>query len=1105
MTRFWGDIKALQRAIQRSLERTSDIRYEYRLRMQLGYEKAMLSLNIMSLPKDKQEVAYSRIQALEKIDKYANYYNLTSKFVQNNDSYADILTPKKYLQYILDDELFESIPIDKFAKLLMNTTTNTNDVLPTVSELKNTFGVEFLDYIMKQDNPLAIIDEIRTIPKNCSLTDTYNTYMQEHPDEDKSELFKNLTTILSNPYMLTIIEDKIDDINDIINLEDYFRSHITDKSFYSGEGKVRIDVLLIYLYNFSLEQVKNIVNKYGKDLNDFKSADSDAISKIMKLNPNYYQKIIALYPTISMIGLTDKEISAIDENRLNELANIQEKFSIIKEMKAILDSDKNTPEQNAKLVEYVKSRANEQHFISYVDFEKELIQIFENEYNHTAYNPMKKANRLDSLSEKLGAEVYEIDYDHLDEFVALMRMDNVFHPNINKRGEDRYKVDENIVYDGLALSCVDSQNFTLCPRGALDIISGYSSISGLQNIAPWDFISWKSILSSLAPETAKYNAIKPGIEFHFPRKLTEYARVGTTELSLYKNYYNGDRFEMRKPDYYVYEIDKKHNPKFLNSIEANYERFPEIRSNNIDFNQWYNTIEEAKRTGKPILLIDRKKILDIYKQQINNLSEKVFASDDIDEKINIMTEMISIYEKCSNSTNTVDSHGERIYDDFFGGKNRSNFYNKIFEHIKQTIEKDPDKGRVLLHAYKSLCENELSKLFTNTASRGGGVFSRDRNANYRLDNYDLENEMIIQLDRATLYEAKVYGGNYSTFEPSPDLKELMKAVRQPIGKEEHYNVPGAIHGVEHADKVMLFGDAMAQREGLSDKDRRLVNIACMLHDWKRVDNSSNSTHGIEGAKLIVQEFKNGNLDFLGLRKEDIPIVATAVCYHNYNINSNISFFKNYNKLDRSEILEELQQFGIKDLDFSDDQYMDYIERTQKICSIVRDADNLDRFRFSKHMKTERPTYSYFLTDSARSPELRAYANMVNQTFARMVLMKNYPNEILETDENTDYVEILDRKRFSINDRHSRRNGYSDYTFAERNEIPIDIEELWSELYSKKPRIKVLNPVQKERDDMLDSAIEATKGEVKTSSINRIARTFQSFLTRFIGDKDGDTR
>ena len=120
-------------------------------------------------------------------------------------------------------------------------------------------------------------------------------------------------------------------------------------------------------------------------------------------------------------------------------------------------------------------------------------------------------------------------------------------------------------------------------------------------------------------------------------------------------------------------------------------------------------------------------------------------------------------------------------------------------------------------------------------------------------------------------------------------------------------------------------------------------------------------------------------------------------------------------------------------------------------------------------------------------------------------MKNYPNEILETDENTDYVEILGRKRFSINDRHSKRNGYSDYTFAERNEIPIDIEELWSELYSKKPRIKVLNPVQKERDDMLDSAIEATKGEVKTSSINSIARTIQSFLTRFIGDKDGDTR
>ena len=89
-------------------------------------------------------------------------------------------------------------------------------------------------------------------------------------------------------------------------------------------------------------------------------------------------------------------------------------------------------------------------------------------------------------------------------------------------------------------------------------------------------------------------------------------------------------------------------------------------------------------------------------------------------------------------------------------------------------------------------------------------------------------------------------------------------------------------------------------------------------------------------------------------------------------------------------------------------------------------------------------------------------------------------------------------------------SYEEYNYAEDHEKQIPIDELWEKLYSLNPRIKLPYTVQKEKDELLDSAIDATKIVVRTGLMNSIIQKIYSFANRFKpkqSDKenDGDDR
>ena len=618
----------------------------------------------------------------------------------------------------------------------------------------------------------------------------------------------------------------------------------------------------------------------------------------------------------------------------------------------------------------------------------------------------------------------------------------------------------------MAMSFVTADNNTFCPGTVKKFISGFCSLNRLQNIAPWDWGSWRAVAKHLTPENIHYDKYMPGIQFRFPKNLANHARLGTTEIVEYKNQFQGDSFTRVKPDFYLYEIGGKFNPKNPKSIERDLEAYP--AAINEEFQNWYETLREGRRTGNPIVFFDREKMLEVFQNKEQDMIKQMVESTSVDKKVELIKKMIVLYENCANSVVMPNTHGEEIQNDYFKEENREKFYEQIYSHIEQIMVQNSSQGLNLLDSYREICEHELSKLTTNTSSRGSGVLNtaESRSRLYSLDNYALENCMIEQLDRIALLEGKYREGERISFPISEDLKELMKAIREPIGKEPHYDIPGAIHEVQHADKVIILGDIIARKEGLSNEDRRLVNIACALHDWKRVDNSANASHGVAGAELIVKEFKRGNLNFLGIKKEDVPIIAAAVCYHTYDIAlDHDNHLKQHNVVDEQALSEMLERFGLDELKLDETgSFRKYLDRTKKIAAIVRDADNLDRFRFAKCIPRERPTYSYLMTESAKSVEVRTYANFLNQYYAKMVLEANYPNEILEQSPETDYVQILDRIRVMKN--RQKNVGF----WAEYFERKIDLDKLWDNLYSINPRVVV--PRKESSQQMIESAVEA---------------------------------
>ena len=84
------------------------------------------------------------------------------------------------------------------------------------------------------------------------------------------------------------------------------------------------------------------------------------------------------------------------------------------------------------------------------------------------------------------------------------------------------------------------------------------------------------------------------------------------------------------------------------------------------------------------------------------------------------------------------------------------------------------------------------------------------------------------------------------------------------------------HNIYHIQRVMFFSQIIAQNEGISEKDLKLLLLAAALHDSGKTRDRRDGEHGKNSAE-IAGEYLQNNIN--SISKEDIKIIQIAIEYH----------------------------------------------------------------------------------------------------------------------------------------------------------------------------------------------------------------------------------
>lgn len=195
---------------------------------------------------------------------------------------------------------------------------------------------------------------------------------------------------------------------------------------------------------------------------------------------------------------------------------------------------------------------------------------------------------------------------------------------------------------------------------------------------------------------------------------------------------------------------------------------------------------------------------------------------------------------------------------------------------------------------------------------------------------------------------------------------------------------GYQHKIGHIQKVMLFSQIIAIQENLNEMQTRILLATAAFHDSGREKDRDNGEHGKLSAEVAEKYFRTNKINPFGITPEDIGVVQTVIAYH-------VVDEVEQGKIDEEKLKILCFEYDIKDLK--------NIEKIKQICAILKDADALDRARFSSETSAKNSLNPQLLrTNTAKKTTIIEFAKRINQAYAKYVLSENYPEvQIVQND------------------------------------------------------------------------------------------------------------
>lgn len=228
---------------------------------------------------------------------------------------------------------------------------------------------------------------------------------------------------------------------------------------------------------------------------------------------------------------------------------------------------------------------------------------------------------------------------------------------------------------------------------------------------------------------------------------------------------------------------------------------------------------------------------------------------------------------------------------------------------------------------------------------------------------------------------------------------------------------GYQHKLGHIQKVMFFSKIIAQNENLDEQQTKILLASAAFHDFGRIKDRDNGEHGELSAEIAGKYLKGNPNNPYGIMQNEIGIVQTAIAYH--VINEDI-----VGQIDYKKLKDLCCKYGVYDLE--------HFEKIKQISAILKDADALDRSRFSSRLSSRNSLNPNLLrTKTAKDQLIIEFARKINQAYAGYVLRENYPDELIIENDNAKTLQLL-RHNYKVENGGKRK---------EEKEIPIKIVKL----------------------------------------------------------------